>query len=286
MEFESNRFIKELTTFKIGGRAKIVAFPETEEDVHEAMDRAESQGLPWVIMGKGSNILFGDEDYEGMVIYLGKNYRGIVAEEEGAVCLSGTTLSDVCRFGRENSYQHIINLSGIPGTLGGALITNAEAHKVSIGDFVEWVDVLENGEKKRYLKDECQFTYRHSVFEDKENLLILRCKLHFEKGDKEAIEKRYEEVRAFRREKQPKLPSAGSVYKNPKEGAAGYFIDQAGFKGVSEGDAMVSEIHGNFILNKGNAKAEDVLKLMAAIEKKILDAYGITLVPEVKKINC
>lgn len=285
MEIIRDGAVEKLTTFRIGGTAKLIAFPETEEDIFEGIETARKEGIPWVILGKASNILFGDDYYEGMVIYLGKKYRGMLDDEEGTTFLSGTPLSDICRLGRERSYKDIVALSGIPGTLGGALITNAEAHKISIGDFVLWVDVLEDGTVRRYKKDECEFTYRHSIFEEKD-CLILKAKLHFDKGNAEEIEKDYETIKAFRREKQPKLPSAGSIYKNPKEGAAGFFIDQLGFKGKSIGDAVVSEVHGNFILNKGNAKAEEVLALMKRIEKEVFDAYGIVLVSEVKKINC
>ena len=167
------------------------------------------------------------------------------------------------------------------------MITNAEAHKISISDFVKTVTVFENSNFKEYSKSMCDFSYRHSIFETKENFCIIKAHLEFEKGALKTIERNFKSTVDFRKSKQPKYPNGGSIFKNPKDGpAAGYLIDQLNLKGLTKGDAAISEVHGNFILNKKEAKAVDVLYLIEEIKNKVKQNYNIDLQLEIKKINC
>ena len=276
-----------LTTWKIGGISAAVAFPETINGLVTLIDFATKNIIPYYILGKGSNVLVGDNYFNGLIIYLGKNFSSMVFKENEVEVYAGATLNQLGVMAKKSAYKNVEFLRGIPGSLGGALITNTEAHKVSISDFVKSVTVFEKGVFKDYSKSMCDCSYRHSVFEDKENFCIVKANLVFEQGDVETIEKNFKSTIEFRKTKQPKYPNGGSIFKNPKGGpAAGYLIDQLNLKGLSKGDAAISEVHGNFILNKNEAKAVDVLYLIDEIKNQVMKNYNINLQLEIKKINC
>lgn len=285
--FARNYNMASLTTWKIGGISAVVAFPETINGLVTLINFATKNIVPYYILGKGSNVLVGDDYFNGIIIYLGKKFSNILIKGNRIEAYAGAALSQIGILAQKLVFKNAEFLRGIPGSLGGALITNAEAYKISISDFIEYVRVFENGVFKDYSKSMCDFSYRHSIFEKKNNFCIIKTNLVFKNGDIETISKNYKDIVEFRRMKQPKYPNGGSIFKNPKKGpAAGYLIDQLKIKGLHKGDAVISEVHGNFILNKNKAKASDVLYLIEKIKKQIMKAYNIELQLEIKKINC
>ena len=287
-ELKEDYNIKGLTTWKIGGVCRFVAFPESEEELLSLCQLAEKHELKHYIVGKASNILFGDKYFSGMVIYLGKNFNGYsIKKKDDKVevsALSGLTLNRLGKIAAENFLEGLEYLSYIPGTLGGALTTNAEAHKTSVGELVKEVKVLEKGEIKILNRDSCNFTYRSSVFENS-GYIIIEVVLELGYGNVEDIEKKMAEAKSFRMDKQPKKPSAGSVFKNPEIGPAGLLIDKLGLKGKKIGKAVISDIHANFILNEDKAKSNDVLKLIEFIQKEVEFNYNVDLELEIKIFN-
>ncbi len=288
-EIAFNFDIKKLMSWKIGGIVECIAFPKNEDEIIILMEYAKNHSIPNYIIGRGSNILFGDKIFHGLVIYLGKNYVTYTIEESidgfRLVCSSGLTLAKLGKIAKENSLIGCEYLSCIPGSIGGAILTNAEAHKQSIGDITTKVKVIEDGKIIEYSKEMCEFKYRSSVFENKCKTIILSVELHMVKGSKNEILSKMEEAKAYRLTKQPKEPSAGSVFKNPVIGPAGKLIQDAGMKGLESGNAKISELHGNFIVNSNEATSDDIINLIKAIKKTINDKYGIDLELEIKLFN-
>lgn len=278
-----------LLTWKIGGKSRWTAFPASRSEVAALVRLARETKVPWYVIGRGSNILFGDGPFEGLVIYLGRNFRSWTLEPDGKGFLlsadSGISLARLGAIAREHGLTGLESLTFIPGTLGGALITNAEAHKTSIGSLVRKVRILDGEEEKELDASDCAFAYRTSLFEGRPDLVILGADLYLEPGDPEEIGRKTEDARRFRLERQPSGPSAGSVFKNPSAGPAGLLIDRLGFKGRREGDAAVSDVHANFILNEGKATAEEVLRLIREIREVVRLREGIDLELEIKLFN-
>ena len=288
-ELALDALIGPLLTWKIGGKSSIVAFPSCESEVISLIRLAKEAGIPRYIIGRGSNILFGDRDFKGLVIYLGRNFKDCRIEPgpDGATILraeSGITLSRLGSIARERGLTGLENLTFIPGSLGGALITNAEAHKTSIGSLVRTVRVLDGEEVRSLPTEDCGFGYRTSIFEGRPELVILGAELLLAPGDPAAIEEKTREAGLFR-SSQPKGPSAGSVFKNPPGNPAGMLIDRSGLKGRSRGGAVISDVHANFFLNKGSACAEDVLWLIELARNEVAEKYGINLELEIKLFN-
>lgn len=288
-EIAFNYDIKKLMSWKIGGLVECITFPRNEDEILILMEYAKDNCIPYYVIGRGSNILFGDMFFHGLVIYLGKNYINYTIEESNdgyrLVCSSGLSLGKLGKIAKENSLTGCEYLGCIPGTIGGAILTNAEAHKQSIGDIVTKVKVIENGEILEYFKEMCGFKYRSSIFENKSNIIILSVELQLTKGLMNEILSRIGEAKAFRLSKQPKDPNAGSIFKNPTIGPAGKLIQDAGLKGLESGDAKVSELHGNFIVNRKNATSDDIISLIETVKETIKNKYGVELELEIKLFN-
>lgn len=288
-ELAFNYDIKKLMSWKIGGIVECIAFPKNEEEIILLMNYSKSYDIPYYIIGRGSNILFGSQIFQGLVIYLGKNYVSYTLEEEKngykLVCSSGLTLARLGKIAKEKSLTGCEYLSYIPGSLGGAIITNAEAHKQAVGDIVTKVKVLEGNSIVEYTKEMCEFKYRTSIFENKDNIVIISVELLLKKGSIDEILEKMKAAKDYRLKKQPNKPSAGSVFKNPVIAPAGKIIEEMGLKGLQAGDAKVSELHGNFIINEKMATSDDVIYLIKTIKKKIKDKYDIDLELEIKLFN-
>ena len=230
------------------------------------------------ILGNGSNVLFSDKGYDGLVIKIGKNLE------------AGKSLHDVIQDAANKGLGGIEKLEGIPGTIGGAIFMNAGAHGQQISDCVKSVvSVTTYGGIVTRTNEECKFSYRSSVFRMLDEIIV-SAEFDFTPMPKDAISKNRKEVLTWRREKQPlKYPNAGSVFKNPTSNlpladshlSAGYLIDSCGLKGCRVGDAQVSELHANFIVNRGGATASDVKALMEKIVQEVKKKHGIVLEPEI-----
>lgn len=281
-------------TMQVGGVAKYFAEPSTEEELLELLDFARAERIPYFILGKGSNVIFPDEGYPGLVITMIHYELDKITfdpDKPFVTASAGVHLYRMVVACREHHLGGAEFLCNVPGTVGGGLIMNAGFSRFpgqsnEIGDITEEVTVLNADGKKEVLpKAKLEFSYRKSNLAGK---IILAGTFHLWRRPSEEIQK---EIRAnfdYRNDKQDlKHPSSGSIFKNPPapHPSAGKLIDQLGLKGTRIGDAMISLKHGNYIINAGEAKSSDVFALIEKVQKTVFDATGIILEPEVKRIE-
>lgn len=281
------------TTFRIGGRAEVFVRPASPEETAAVCAFFREKGVKPFLMGRGSNLLFADEDLPGAVIQLAENLSGVERTGERTLyALAGTTLAGLAQTARQAGLAGMEFAGGIPGAMGGGVTMNAGAYGGEMAGVLTSVTYLdEGGEEHTLPAAECALSYRHSLFSDHPRWLITGAKLSLEVGEREAIEAHMADLAARRREKQPlDLPSAGSTFKRPApvDGTPVYaaaLIDQCGCKGLQVGGAKVSEKHAGFVVNAGGATCKDVLELMEEVKKRVLEATGILLEPEVKVLK-
>ena len=268
------------TTMRVGGPAEVYIEPGSG-DLSKVSEILYNNGIPYMIIGNGSNLLVGDLGIPGAVLSTVR-LKTVNVNETHIYADAGAMLSRVSRIAADSSLSGMEELSGIPGTIGGALRMNAGAYGRETGDIVEAVYTLTpDGEKRRYKRDELEFGYRKSTFSDRKEL-ITGVDLVLESGDEKNIKARMRELNQKRRDKQPlEHPSAGSTFKRPEGYFAGKLIEDSGLKGYRVGGACVSEKHCGFIINLGNATAGDVRTLINEVISKVREDSGVTLEPEV-----
>lgn len=277
------------TSFKAGGRAALLVLPENQEELRRVLEYLSGEKLPYMILGNGSNLLVRDGGYEGAMIKLGDGFRKIEANPETGILTAGAnvSMSQVARAAIDAGLAGFEPLSGIPGTLGGALFMNAGAYDGEMSFVVREALVMDrNGGETRIMpKEEMGLAYRKSFFQGSGDV-ILQVTLQLTPGDSKEIEDKVMEYTRKRNEKQPmNYPSAGSFFKRPEGYFAGKLITDAGLKGLKLGGAQVSSLHAGFLINTGNAKAEDILLLMKVVQRTVADRFGVELEPEVRIIG-
>lgn len=278
--------MKKHTTFRIGGPADYFAAPRTMEGVAGVVRICREQGIPFYIIGNGSNLLVADKGYRGLVLQLYKNFSDI-SEQDGVLTVqAGAMLSVIAKRALASGLTGFEFASGIPGTIGGAVVMNAGAYGGEMKDVLTEVTVLtEEGDILRIPASELQLGYRYSVIPGR-GWIVLEAKLRLQKGDPEQIARRMEELKEQRVTKQPlELPSAGSTFKRPQGYFAGKLIMEAGLRGFAVGGAQVSEKHCGFVVNRGDATAEDVRSLIAEVTARVKEHAGVTLEPEIKMLG-
>lgn len=278
--------MKKHTTFRIGGPADLFVTPQTKEAVAKTVRICREQGVPYYVIGNGSNLLVKDNGYRGVIIQLYKNFSAIAVEGEVLTAQAGAMLSVIAKQALAYGLTGFEFASGIPGTIGGAAVMNAGAYGGEMKDVFEAVTVLtREGELKTVAADELKLGYRYSVIPEN-GWIVLEVRLKLAQGDPEQIRSCMEELKEKRVTKQPlDLPSAGSTFKRPEGYFAGKLIMDAGLRGFSVGGAQVSEKHCGFVVNTGEATAQDVLGLIAAVQRRVKETSGVTLEPEVKVIG-
>lgn len=269
------------TSFCIGGAAELFVSPRSSDDAVEIVGCAQEEGVPVFALGAGTNLLVSDEGIKGVVLNM-KKLNHIVFDGSRAHAGAGAGLSLIRKLALEHSLSFEFTC-GIPGSVGGGLVTNAGTLEGQFSDVVESVVVLDEHLQKRVLRAaELSMDYRTSIFTRKK-YVILEASLLLKEGDKNDMLKRIKEMEDRRRRTQPvNEPSAGCVFRNPKEAAASYLIEKAGLKGLRHGGALISPVHSNFIVNGGGAKAEDVLFLIREAKKRVYDLFGVQLEMEVR----
>ena len=274
------------TTFRIGGPADYFVMPETVEELRDILALCKEEGLPYFILGNGSNLLVGDKGFRGVVIQLYKNFDGLSIEGTRVTAKSGAMLIRVAKEAGKAGLTGLEFASGIPGTIGGAMVMNAGAYGGEMKDVVTAVTVLtKDGDIKTLTGSEMNFRYRGSVVED-EGYIVLEAVMELKIGNLEEIQARIDELSLQRRTKQPiEYPSAGSTFKRPEGYFAGKLIQDANLRGYQVGGAQVSEKHCGFVINAGGATAADVMQLMQDVSDKVNAQFGVTLEPEVKRIG-
>jgi len=274
------------TSFKIGGPADALALPNSRDELIKLLSVLKNEKIPYMIMGNGSNLLFSDCGYRGVVIKIGSNMAKVNISNSSIHTEGGALLSALSA---EAMKAHLTGLefaSGIPGTIGGAVCMNAGAYDCEIKDLFESAEVLTNdGSIKSYSQSEMNFGYRISRLMT-EHTILLSATLNLKPGDYNAIKAKTDELTTIRRAKQPlDLPSAGSTFKRPPGHFAGKLIMDSGLRGYTIGGAQVSEKHCGFIVNKGDASCEDVLKLIEYIQNKVNNDFNVMLIPEIRIIS-
>lgn len=278
-----NEPMKKHTSFKIGGPADVFAKINTIEELKELLSIADKNKIPLTVIGNGSNIIVTDKGIKGIVaklnlkeIEIKKNLKEnkIIVEVD-----SGVSLGFLSQKLLKEEISGFEELSGIPGTIGGAIIMNAGAHGKEMKDIITEIIAMDySGKLHKFTKDECEFGYRQSIFQ-KENYIILHATLSLENGKTQQIKEKMDTYMQYRKEKQPiEYPNAGSTFKRGEDYITAKLIDEAQLKGYKIGGAEVSKKHAGFIINTGNATAKDVIDLTNYITEQIYIKFG-------KKIN-
>jgi len=278
--------MKNHTTFRIGGPADALALPKTPEEVAEVVRFCHEHAQPYYVLGNGSNLLVSDEGYRGLVLQLYRNFNDIQVNGETITVQSGAMLAAVARTAYQTGLTGLEFASGIPGTIGGAVVMNAGAYGGEMKNVLKEVTVLtKEGEVLVIPAKALELGYRTSVI-PKNGWIVLGAVLQLKKGDQEQILARMEELKEQRITKQPlDLPSAGSTFKRPEGYFAGKLIMDAGLRGFTVGGAQVSEKHCGFVVNRGNATAADVWKLICEVKRRVKEMTGVELEPEVKLLG-
>ncbi len=277
MEKINNALVKDYTTYKLDGYIKEIVFPLNIEELKEALESLK--GKKYKIIGNGSNLIL-SESYDGTLINL-KHFNNIEFNGNMVKVGAGYSLPKFAIESANKGLSGLVFASGIPGTIGGAIYMNAGAYGKEISDVLRSVTILDDELNIRVLnKEELSSSYRDSIFKHK-NYVCLEALFELEYDDKDKILKEIKSIIETRKQKQPlEYPSAGSVFKNGEGYSAGRLIEKAGLKGMRVGDAEVSLKHANFIVNRGSAKASDVIKLIDIIKKKIKEEDNIDLITE------
>ncbi|HOK62323.1 MAG TPA: UDP-N-acetylmuramate dehydrogenase [Soehngenia sp.] len=281
-----NELMKNHTSFKIGGPADIFIIPNSMEELINAIKIAREAKIPYFIMGNGTNLLVKDGGIRGVVIKVNSNIDKLTVEGEKITAQAGALLSNTSKFALENNLTGMEFASGIPGTVGGAVMMNAGAYNGEMKDIVSKVTVLtKDNEIVTYTNEEMNFGYRKSrVIE--EELVVLEVEFSLKRGEYEDIFYRMQDLNEKRTSKQPlELPSAGSTFKRPEGHFAGQLIDKAGLRGLRYKDAQVSQKHCGFIVNLGNATYKDISTLIKVVQKTVKDVHGVDLELEIKVVG-
>ncbi len=270
--------LKDYNTYHVGGVGKALVIVENKEALKKIIKELNQNNEKWKIIGNGSNLIFPDGFYDGILISLEKLDAMEITGTEIYV-EAGYSLAKLSIKAAKASLTGLEFAGGIPGTIGGAIFMNAGAYKSDMGYLVKEVAYLDENLEEKVLKNkDCDFHYRTSYFKKHPNCVCLSTKLELKHGVKELIFSVMEDRRIRRLESQPlEYPSAGSVFRNPEGDYAGRLIESLGYKGKLYGGAMVSEKHANFIINKNNATASDIVGLIEDIQKNVKKKYGVDL---------
>lgn len=284
LEYFENADMSRLTTFRAGGRADAVVYPKTTEALRQAI--LTLKGSESMALGGGSNLLVRDEGYRGVMIGTAKLCGISQTAEDVIYAQAGAKLSSVCNFALNHALVGMEFAGGIPGTVGGGVFMNAGAYGGELKDILIYADVMD-GEGVLWQMDagELDLGYRHSILMEQGGFVV-GAAFKLQKGNPEEGKNLLADLNRRRREKQPTdMPSAGSTFKRPEGYFAGALIEQSGLRGARIGGAQVSEKHCGFVINAGNATAEDIVQLIDHVRRTVLEKQGVLLEPEVRIVG-
>ncbi|HLH72710.1 MAG TPA: UDP-N-acetylmuramate dehydrogenase [Chloroflexota bacterium] len=273
------------TSFRIGGPSDLFISARTREDLLNAVVLARSAGIPWLVLGRGSNVLVDDRGIRGLVIRNDTPQLTIDAETGRVQAASGVRMPTL---GVQTARMGLTGLEwcvGIPGSVGGGVVMNAGAHGGCIADALISAEVLADGTPMIWPAETFQHSYRMSRLQSEREIVVLGAEFRTQHGIAGEALGRIRTFRQHRQDTQPTDPGAGSIFRNPPGESAGALIDQAGLKGTRRGDALISPKHGNFIVNVGHASSSDVLALIELAREAVFQQFGIILHPEVELIG-
>lgn len=286
VSYRENEPLKNHTTFKIGGVCDLLTCPRDEKEISLLITECKRLAIPYIIIGKGSNILASDEGFEGVVMKLCEDFSQIVIKDTILECEAGAPLSKVCYEAYEHGLTGLEFAWGIPGTIGGALFMNAGAYGGEMKDVVlsaEHID--QRGQLESFENEALKLSYRHSIYADQPQLCITKVILNLKHGKKADIKVKMDDLLSRRKSKQPlEYPSAGSTFKRPAGNYASALIEQCGLKGKQIGGARVSDKHSGFIINYQNASCHDVLELISYVQTVVKEKTGYQLDCEIRRI--
>lgn len=274
--------MKKHTNWEIGGPADILIIPNSIAQLSKAIETLKAEGTPWMVIGRGSNLLVLDKGIRGAVIKLGEGFDTMRVEEDSIIVGAGYSFIKLAVQTAKMGLAGLEFASGIPGTVGGAVYMNAGAHGSDVSQVLKSAVVLwESGEIEELQLDELQFSYRTSVLQRRKGI-VLEATFVLKKGDRQEITKCMNAYKERRLETQPYTEAcAGSVFRNPVGDHAGRLIESLGLKGKQIGGAQISPIHSNFIVNRGSARASDVLDLIQFVQREVKVHYDVELETEV-----
>ena len=272
-------------TFRTGGPAEYYVRPNRQQ-IQPVLELCRRFDVPWMVIGNGSNLLVGDRGIRGLVMEIGRMMDRISIDGELVTAEAGALLSSAARYAAKESLTGMESASGIPGTVGGAVVMNAGAYGGEIKQILKSVTVLtEDGQERELGAEELDLGYRHSCILER-RLIVREAKLQLSKGNPEEISDRMEELKNRRVEKQPlEYPSAGSTFKRPEGYFAGKLIQDTGLRGYQVGGAQVSEKHCGFVINREKAVSKDIRQLITDVQDQVEAQFGVRLEPEVKFIG-
>ena len=281
IEFYENISLRKYNTYRLDTIVKYLVFPNNKEDLREVLKFLKSNDIKYVVLGNGSNVIFKNDYYDGMVILLNK-FNSIVVDGDIVEVGAGYSLPKLALEVSKMGLGGLEFAAGIPGLVGASVAMNAGAYNSSMEEVVESVLVLDEEYNFVVLKkDELDFSYRSSLFKKNKNYIIISVVMKLENSDSLELVDKINKRRIKRVESQPlDMPSAGSVFRNPDGMYAGELIEKCGLKGCSVGGASVSLKHANFIVNNGNAKGSDIVSLIKKIQDEVMDKYGVLLILE------
>lgn len=277
-----NEPLAEYTTWKIGGPADLMIVPDRREQVVDTVRILYELGIPWILLGRGSNTLIADKGVRGAVIKLGKSFETVQFDNDQVYAGGAFSFIKLSVLAGRQGLTGLEYAGGIPGTVGGAVYMNAGAHGSDVSRILKSAEVvLETGELVHMKNEDFQYSYRYSSLQKRQSI-VLEAVFKLEHGDRKEIAAAMAMYKERRLKTQPlQLAVAGSVFRNPENQFSAKLIEESGLKGLRCGGAEVSMQHANFIVNTGNATAEDVLSLIKQIQAIIYGRYDIELVPEV-----
>ena len=284
IEYLENEPMSNHTTFKIGGNARLIVFPKSEDDICALVKKCNDCSVRYLVVGNGSNMLVSDNGIDACVILLGKDFSDVYLIDETTIfAQAGAQLIKACRLALENGLTGLEFAYGIPGSCGGAAFMNAGAYGGEMKDVLYKCSHIDKFGNKGFLEgNELNLSYRHSAYYDNE-CIITGLFMKLEKGDKAQIKEKMDDLLQRRKDKQPlEYPSAGSTFKRPEGYFAGALIEECNLKGASVGGAQVSEKHAGFVINKGGATCKDVLDLCKMVEQTIQKEKGVKLEMEIR----
>jgi UDP-N-acetylmuramate dehydrogenase len=278
-----NEPLAKYTSMKVGGPADYYFEPSNKADVISLVHYLRQQGFPYLILGRGSNLLVSDEGFRGAIINVEEGLSDVRMDGDRVVAEAGAKISKFVEFCIQHELAGVEMLAGIPGTIGGAVVMNAGAHGAEISNYLVDVEVLRGNDVLVVAKADAQFAYRTSAFVHD---VVLEASFKLPAGNKEELIRRRSEFLRERNLKQPtNLPNTGSMFKNPRGNFAARLIEQAGLKGKRVGDAQISTKHANFIVNLGNARASDIMTLIDLAQRTVHQNTGILMELEVKLVG-
>ena len=278
--------LKKHTTFQVGGNSDCLIFVEKEKELQDLISYLDGAGIPRYLIGNGSNLLVSDDGFRGVILETRRLFSDIKVEGETIIAKAGALMSKIGSIALENELTGFEFAAGIPGTIGGGVVMNAGAYGGELKDVIVSVRVLnKEGKIEEISCEDMGFGYRTSVVR-KKDYIVTEVKLKLSKGNKKEIKATMEDLKERRKSKQPlEYPSAGSTFKRPEGYFAGKLIEDTGLRGYSVGGAMVSEKHCGFVINKGDATAADIDKLIKDVSERVKETFGVTLEPEVIRLG-